>query len=595
MMSYFSSLRLWTSFLAVLCTVIVPEVRSEIIELDIVVDASSDEVHFVRGYLKAPASIDLSKVAFLTTKEPDFAYGDDEYNGLDGGDDTVDNNDNTPDDSQEGTDDDAYTDAPVPSDPPTVQERTPPPTAGAPPTDPPTAAPETREPVPDDGGDTGGDNAVETPVPAPQDDNSGGGDDTGDVTEVPAPADDTTGGANNDGGAATEAPAPTDAAVVPPTDAPSEGGGDGGGRRRHRILDDGTAKQVMDLVLFMVPEDCKKDSWGTCDWAKLGVGAYDDEMEGGMSYCCSADTAQRGLCNSDDIGTLMVDRSVFSGDHRKVVVPQSTDQTFVMDDPRFDITVSGDYVLVIANCNDFGLEVLALGNMEWQSVNGYLPGDMIGLMFFYGILTAIYVALALWYYCGMKIFQDAAIPIQKYILATIIIGLLEVLFRTTDFVLWNYEGMRSDGIMYTAMSLGVLKRASSRCLGVMVAMGWGVVRDSLGNSLVKIIVLGVLYAGLTLARDFFIVVADDVKTISMSTQYFELMDFAWILTILVIFINVIFYFWIISSLNATTEYLRNMNQTSKLKRHLTLRCLIIISLIVVGIWYVLEIGIIRFE
>jgi hypothetical protein len=155
--------------------------------------------------------------------------------------------------------------------------------------------------------------------------------------------------------------------------------------------------------------------------------------------------------------------------------------------------------------------------------------------------------------------------------------------------------MRSDGIMYTAMSLGVLKRASSRCLGVMVAMGWGVVRDSLGNSLVKIIVLGVLYAGLTLARDFFIVVADDVKTISMSTQYFELMDFAWILTILVIFINVIFYFWIISSLNATTEYLRNMNQTSKLKRHLTLRCLIIISLIVVGIWYVLEIGIIRFE
>jgi hypothetical protein len=266
-----------------------------------------------------------------------------------------------------------------------------------------------------------------------------------------------------------------------------------------------------------------------------------------------------------------------------------------MDDPRFDITVSGDYVLVIANCNDFGLEVLALGNMEWQSVNGYLPGDMIGLMFFYGILTAIYVALALWYYCGMKIFQDAAIPIQKYILATIIIGLLEVLFRTTDFVLWNYEGMRSDGIMYTAMSLGVLKRASSRCLGVMVAMGWGVVRDSLGNSLVKIIVLGVLYAGLTLARDFFIVVADDVKTISMSTQYFELMDFAWILTILVIFINVIFYFWIISSLNATTEYLRNMNQTSKLKRHLTLRCLIIISLIVVGIWYVLEIGIIRFE
>ena len=58
-------------------SVIVPptQVHAEIIELDIVVDASSDEVHFVRGYLKAPASIDLSDVTFLTTAEPDFSMG----------------------------------------------------------------------------------------------------------------------------------------------------------------------------------------------------------------------------------------------------------------------------------------------------------------------------------------------------------------------------------------------------------------------------------------------------------------------------------------------------------------------------------------
>jgi Lung seven transmembrane receptor len=138
--------------------------------------------------------------------------------------------------------------------------------------------------------------------------------------------------------------------------------------------------------------------------------------------------------------------------------------------------------------------------------------------------------------------------------------------------------------VFPAMSLGVLKRGVSRCLGVMVAMGWGVVRDSLGSALFKIIFLGLLYSGLTLARDFFIIAAEDVQTISMSTKYYELMDFAWILTMLVIFINLIFYFWIISSLNATTEYLRNMNQTNKLKRHLRLRCLILTSLLIVGIW-----------
>lgn len=134
------------------------------------------------------------------------------------------------------------------------------------------------------------------------------------------------------------------------------------------------------------------------------------------------------------------------------------------------------------------------------------------------------------------------------------------------------------------MCLGVLKRGVSRCLGVMVAMGWGVVRDSLGSALVKIVFLGLLYSGLTLARDFFVVAAEDVQTISMSTKYYELLDFAWVLTMLIIFINLVFYFWIIRSLNSTTEYLRNMNQTSKLKRHMRLRCLILTSLFIVALW-----------
>jgi hypothetical protein len=122
----------------------------------------------------------------------------------------------------------------------------------------------------------------------------------------------------------------------------------------------------------------------------------------------------------------------------------------------------------------------------------------------------------------------------------------------------------------------------------MVSMGWGVVRDSLGTTLIKIVILGLLYSGLTLARDFLIVAAESVKKVS-TTEEEELIDLALVLTPLILVVNLIFYFWIISSLNATTEYLRNMSQTSKLKRHLRLRCLIITSLLVVGIWLALNI------
>jgi hypothetical protein len=339
-------------------------------------------VHYVRGYLRAPASIDLSALSFLTTREPEFIHGDDEF--VPATDDDSNNNDNNNND-----DDD---DVPESTDPPKEKPSVP--------TDTPSSISSVQT----------------TPPPSVA------------VTDLSTPQ-------------------------------PQDGGGEDGGNRRMqrvwssfqttRTLDDGSAKQVMDIVLFMVPENCKKDSWGTCDWAKLGVGAYDDKMEGGMSYCCSTDTAERGFCDQDDIGTLLVDHTVFQGDHRKVIVPQATDQQFQMEDPKFVIDFSGDYVLVISNCNDFGLEVWAQGSMEWKSVKGYLPGDMFELMLFYGALTAFYFFLVMWYYCGMRVYQDAAIPIQGYILGTMLLGFFEVLFRTSDFVIWNNNGLRNSGIMYT--------------------------------------------------------------------------------------------------------------------------------------------------
>lgn len=364
---------------------------------------------------------------------------------------------------------------------------------------------------------------------------------------------------------------------------------------RSRVLDnehDGTtfsAKQVMDITLFLVPGDCKKDIWGSCDWVTLGLGVYDDEMEGGMSYCCSKDTAERGICDSSEIGTLIHDHSIFTGFHRQIDVPTEPLQDFSLDDPKFEVEVSGDYVMVIANCNDDGLSIITLGSMEWKSVGGYLPGDIFGLMFFYAGLAAIYFVLTFWYYCGMKMYQESAIPIQKFILATMCLGLLEVSFLGIDLFIWNTSGYRSPLVAYTGLGLGVLKRGSSRCLGVMVAMGWGVVRDSLGTTLIKIIFLGLLYSCLTLAREFLEIFAEAVQKKSLQQQE-ELLDLALVLTPIIFVVNAIFYCWIISSLSSTTEYLRNMNQASKLRRHMRLRCLIITSLVIVGIVMALSIA-----
>ena len=111
-------------------------------------------------------------------------------------------------------------------------------------------------------------------------------------------------------------------------------------------------------------------------------------------------------------------------------------------------------------------------------------------------------------------------------------------------------------------------------------MGWGVVRDTLGMTYCKIILLGLSYSGLALVRDAVNAASSSAQMVS-STEEEELFDLAQVLSLVILAIDVIFYFWIISSLRTTTEYLRNMNQTSKLRRHLRLRCLIITSLVII--------------
>mmetsp|Transcript_23423 Transcript_23423/g.26104 ORF Transcript_23423/g.26104 Transcript_23423/m.26104 type:complete len:810 (+) Transcript_23423:83-2512(+) len=712
-------IRVLLSFLVTLAQL--SNIQSEIIQLDMIIDASSVEVHFVRGFLQAPASVDLSFVRLITNEEPLFTYFDDEYALYEDEDDEFEDDEFEDGDADEyeygypasspfDSDSNEDTSIPIGGDDyigesegksdttyPPDEESTETPVAAPVPS---TVVPsgdrtnnkvgkpngegnndvkneeedvvEPSEPFKNEGSNegnesteennnekkeedeednvepsesitsSGGENeseeedettseegydTVENETPAKEDYESEdipidtpfdtrnntmpegkGGTTPDDVKGEKTPDDLVEGNEGNDtGDDQVEETTPTKEGIIPdptsttnappeeyipdPTSSPTSNGV--GGRNRVLDRDQNTAtsgmKQIADIVLFLVPGDCQKDIWGTCDWVTLGIGAYDDEMEGGMSYCCSKDTAERGNCNFDDVGTLIVDHSIFNGEHRLIDVPSLPLQDFSLDDPKFDVQVSGDYVMVIANCNDDGLSVITLGSMEWKSVGGFLPGDIFGLMFFYAGLAAIYFVVMLWYYFGMKMYQEAAIPIQKYILATMVLGFLEISFLGIDLFIWNITGLRSPGVAYTALGLGVLKRGSSRCLGVMVAMGWGVVRDSLGTTLIKILALGLLYSGLTLAIEFLEIAAVAVQKKSLEEEE-ELLNLALVLAPIIFIINIIFYCWIISSLSSTTEYLRNMNQTSKLRRHMRLRCLIITSLVVVGIVLALEIA-----
>jgi Lung seven transmembrane receptor len=348
----------------------------------------------------------------------------------------------------------------------------------------------------------------------------------------------------------------------------------------------GDADSVVDVAIFRLPSECAHKRVG-CDWTSLGVGKR--TPDGSLRWCCNEEAAALNLCsggNATSYGRLLLVDGKFKGNHREIVIPREGVVTKQMKYGKMEEKESGSYVVLFANCNAYGREVLVKGESVWKSVHGYLPGELYGFMFFYISLTVVYLVLWVWYGYAMKVNSAYRIEIEKWVMLAISLGLLEMIFRTLDYVQWNAEGYRSTFIIWVGVLTGVLKQGISRCLIVMVSLGWGVVRDSLGSTIRIIVVLGAAYIIVSALRDLMIIFAlEDVNTLSL-TEETKIFNVIRILSLLIAAIDVIFILWILDALNNTVLYLETMNQTRKLERFNKLRCLFMFSILFAAVWAV---------
>jgi hypothetical protein len=335
----------------------------------------------------------------------------------------------------------------------------------------------------------------------------------------------------------------------------------------------------VDIAVFSLPDSCA-DTPSGCDWTDLGIGAK--TADNTTRWCCSGDDVKKGLCTGghDDYGRLIIKYDKFNGDHRFVEISQTGAVSKTVKYARMEERVTGQYVVLFANCNPSdGREVTVTGETLWKSKHGFLPGKLFEFMYFYIFLVIVYFGLLLWYGISMKLNEASRIPIEKWILTTIVLGLVEHFFRTSDYMIWNADGYRQDLVTHMAIFTGVVKRGISRCLIVMVALGWGVVRDSLGSTMRVLVVLGAIYVGASAAQSLMLILlVEDTKTLSFGEEE-ELVDVMMAMTSAVKTLNFIFIVWIIYALNGTMKYLENMNQSRKLMRYVRLRRIFLLSII----------------
>jgi hypothetical protein len=166
-----------------------------------------------------------------------------------------------------------------------------------------------------------------------------------------------------------------------------------------------------------------------------------------------------------------------------------------------------------------------------------------------------------------------------WITVVIALGMIETTLIFAHYLSWNDEGRTNVSLSVAGIFFGVSKRAASRVLVQLVALGYGVVRPSLGEEMNRVIYLGGTYFLLsliyTLAASF-----PAGSKVATDPEY----DVLSLVVFLLAAVDTTFYIWILTSINNLLTTLAARQQAAKYILYRNFRAVLFVSLFFTCIW-----------
>lgn len=205
------------------------------------------------------------------------------------------------------------------------------------------------------------------------------------------------------------------------------------------------------------------------------------------------------------------------------------------------------YNLYFIYCDPSLNGLIIEGKTIWKNPTGYLPGRMAPFMNFYGFICLAFIVLAVFWFSQYARFWREVMPLQNCITLVIALGMLEMSLWYFEYAQFNKTGVRPVGITIWAVTFGTVKRTVSRVIILVVSMGFGVVRPTLGGLTSKVIMLGLTFF---IASEILELV-ENVGTVSDLSGKARLF-----LVLPVAFLDAFFILWIFTSLSKTLNKLQ---------------------------------------
>jgi len=227
----------------------------------------------------------------------------------------------------------------------------------------------------------------------------------------------------------------------------------------------------------------------------------------------------------------------------------------------------GIYYVYIINCREEPTKVTIDGHILFKNPFGFLSADAYSTLYFYGIMSLLYLCLAIGWLILSALYWRKLLNIQFWIALVIGMGMLVCSLWYFDYLNQNSTGNPDIGFTLFAILMSAAKETVSYVLVLILCMGYGVVKPSLGSTRYKVFLLG----GLFFIFEASLEMNDSVARSSSSENVGVSLAFP------VMLILTIFYWWIFLSLFKTIGQVTLRGQNLKKGMYQTLLAALFIA------------------
>uniref|UniRef100_A0A453I5S6 GOST seven transmembrane domain-containing protein n=1 Tax=Aegilops tauschii subsp. strangulata TaxID=200361 RepID=A0A453I5S6_AEGTS len=273
------------------------------------------------------------------------------------------------------------------------------------------------------------------------------------------------------------------------------------------------------------------------------------------AICCTPELDKEKSCK---VGEVIIRPNPDNPDWPKRIQTffDGKNEETTMGTQSVSINKTGMYYLYFMFCDPQLRGLKITGRTVWRNPHGYIPGKMAPMMTFFGFMSLAYLALGLlWFLQFVRCWKDI-LQLHYHITAVIALGMCEMAFWYFEYANFNSTGTRPMGITLWAVTFTAVKKTVSRLLLLVVSMGYGVVRPTLGGITYRVAALAIIYFTASEALEL-VENLGNINDFSGKTRLFLVLPVA--------ILDATFIIWIFSSLSRTLEKLQLRRSMAKLE------------------------------